>query len=283
MALLGQRYGNDPRLGYVDIGGYGRAGSWRIDPATDGAPITDANRKRLVAAVATAFPHTWILINTSTDVPFTRWVLDTYPHAGLRTDNLGVPNMASSLPVSPELQNYWTTRPIFSAWAPTADVILGATQVRQWHVSTVGPRDTSTMTDAQLAAFDTAVKTAGYRFVVVQAVVPRLSRGATASISVRLRNDGSAPIYQARTLTLQLRSGTGTIAASTPSTIDIRRILPGTANVVAPLKVPVTVAKGTYDLTLIATDPSGYAPPLGFANTTFTADGAVVLGSVSVP
>lgn len=136
MAALGQRYGNDPRLGWVDVGGYGKYGEWWIDTTGEGVPITDANRKRMVAAVVKAFPTKWVLINTMTDTTFTRWVLDTYPKTGMRTDGLGAPNMYSMIPVSPELQSYWKTRPIVTEWATTGDPVAGRDQVGQWHIST---------------------------------------------------------------------------------------------------------------------------------------------------
>ena len=51
-AELGRRYANDPRLGYVDVGGYGKYGEWWVDGAA--LHITDANGLRMVKAVASA-------------------------------------------------------------------------------------------------------------------------------------------------------------------------------------------------------------------------------------
>mgnify|MGYP000721056614 CR=1 FL=1 len=49
-AELGRRYANDPRLGYVDVGGYGKYGEWWVDGAA--VHITDANGLRMIKAVA---------------------------------------------------------------------------------------------------------------------------------------------------------------------------------------------------------------------------------------
>lgn len=282
MGQLGQRYGDDPRLGYLDVGGYGRAGAWQIDPASDGTAMTETNRKRLVTAVATAFPRTWVLINTTPDADFTRWVLDTYPHTGMRIDHLGASGLASESPLRPPLQGYWTTRPVLSEWTAEPDFALATDQVRRWHVSTIAPAGPTTLTEAQQVAADRAAKAAGYRYVVVRAVVPRLTRGGPAPITLTLRNDGSAPTYQPWTVTLQLRSSAGTVVASAPTTIDLRRILPGSTVLSASLTPPVTVPRGTYQLTLIATDPCGYQRPLALANTDVAPDGAVQLGAVTV-
>ena len=53
MAELGRRYGDDPRLGYVDVGGYGSYGEWHVDGRSAGL---DANGLAIVDAVASAFP-----------------------------------------------------------------------------------------------------------------------------------------------------------------------------------------------------------------------------------
>ena len=53
MAELGRRYGDDPRLGYVDVGGYGSYGEWHVG---EGERVSDANGLAIVDAVASAFP-----------------------------------------------------------------------------------------------------------------------------------------------------------------------------------------------------------------------------------
>ncbi len=52
---VGAKYGNDPRLGWVDAGGYGAWGEWHLYQEP-GDVITDANAKRILDAVLQAFP-----------------------------------------------------------------------------------------------------------------------------------------------------------------------------------------------------------------------------------
>ena len=63
---LGKRYADDPRLGYVDVGGYGKYGEWWVDGAA--LHITDANGLRMIKAVTSAFPTKHVLINTMSPV-----------------------------------------------------------------------------------------------------------------------------------------------------------------------------------------------------------------------
>ena len=97
MAALGAKYANDPRLGYVDVGGYGKFGEWWV--GKDDLHITEANGLRLVQAVNKAFPKKIILFNTMQSVDFTLKALATNPRMGMRTDSLGEKNMYSMLAV----------------------------------------------------------------------------------------------------------------------------------------------------------------------------------------
>ena len=101
MAELGRRYGDDPRLGYVDVGGYGSYGEWHVDT---GQRISDAAGLAVVDAVASAFPAKHVLLNTMTPVPFTLKALKAHRNLGLRTDSLGCPDMYSMVPTDARLQ-----------------------------------------------------------------------------------------------------------------------------------------------------------------------------------
>ena len=179
MAELGRRYGDDPRLGYVDVGGYGSYGEWHVGA---GERVSDANGLAIVDAVASAFPTKHVLINTMTPVEFTLKALAAHPNLGLRTDSLGCPDMYSMVAVDERLQSVWRTRPFFSEWCTRADPVLGAQQVRQFHVSTLSsgnmpwtPRRARPA--GQRSAYATALATAGYRIRLRSADPAALDRG----------------------------------------------------------------------------------------------------------
>ena len=70
MAALGARYANDERLAWLDIGGYGNWGEWHNLPFADMYPtqtggrneLTVGNAKRMINAVATAFPNKQLMM-----------------------------------------------------------------------------------------------------------------------------------------------------------------------------------------------------------------------------
>ena len=171
-AELGKRYANDPRLGYVDVGGYGKYGEWWVDGAA--LHITDANGLRMIKAVTTAFPTKHVLINTMSPVKFTLAALDANPNLGIRTDSLGCENMYSMVTdkYAGRLADMWKTRPFFSEWGTTGDPEVGAPQVTKWHVSTTSSRNMrlmyEDMTPTQKSAYIKATSNAGYRYAVTR-------------------------------------------------------------------------------------------------------------------
>lgn len=72
MEYLGDKYDGDPRLGYVDIGGYGNWGEWHSYPYESQYPgpkgqkdISVESSKRMINAVQKNFPSTPVLLNTT--------------------------------------------------------------------------------------------------------------------------------------------------------------------------------------------------------------------------
>ena len=83
----GVRMADDPRLGWVDMGGYGDWGEWHLSNQT-GTPITHAHMDTIMKSVVTAFPKVWTVAMTER----AQWLNDAVamsPKVGLRVDCLG--------------------------------------------------------------------------------------------------------------------------------------------------------------------------------------------------
>ncbi|HSU02334.1 MAG TPA: DUF4832 domain-containing protein [Nocardioides sp.] len=282
MAELGRRYGDDPRLGYVDVGGYGSYGEWHVDT---GERISDANGLAVVEAVTSAFPGKHVLINTMTPVPFTLAALRASKNLGLRTDSLGCPDMYSTVPGDARLQQVWRTRPFFSEWCTRADPVLGARQAREFHISTMSsgnmPWAPSSLTARQRSAYATALATTGYRIRLRSMTLPASSTGGSR-IRVRTTwtNQGTAPTYDDWDVRLTL------VHASTGATTtrSLGRPLEGlTGTKQRRATVDTTgLAKGRYAVSVSVVDPDGYAAPMRLANAGRTAAGAYRVGTVRI-
>ena len=282
MAELGRRYGDDPRLGYVDVGGYGSYGEWHV---AGGTRISDTNGLAMVEAVTSAFPATHVLINTMTPAPFTLQALRAHPHLGLRTDGLGCPDMYSTVPTDRRLQKVWRTRPFFSEWCTRADPVLGAQQVRRFHISTLSsgnmPWSHSALTGTQRAAYATALATAGYRIRLRSVTLP-VSFAAGSRIVVRTSwlNQGTAPTYDAWDvrLTFVRRGSRAVVSTSLGEQLDG---LIGQQRRRASV-TPAGLRPGAYDVWLTVVDPSGYSAPMNLANAGRSAAGGYRVGTVKV-
>ena len=83
----GVRMADDPRLGWVDMGGYGDWGEWHLSNQT-GTPITHAHMDTIMKSVVTAFTKVWTVAMTER----AQWLNDAVamsPKVGLRVDCLG--------------------------------------------------------------------------------------------------------------------------------------------------------------------------------------------------
>ena len=282
MAELGRRYGDDPRLGWVDVGGYGSYGEWHVDT---GARVTDRNGLAIVKAVTTAFPTKHVLINTMTPVPFTLKALRANPRLGLRTDSLGCPDMFSTVPGDTRLQQVWRTRPFFSEWCTWADPVLGARQARKFHISTVSsgnmPWDIEALNARQRATYVKALASVGYRIRARSVTMPAgFSAGSRIKVRTAWSNQGTAPTYDdwdVRLTFVGVRTGASVVTS-------LGRPLTGLVGSARSTRTvrPSGLDRGRYRVFLSAVDPSGYSAPMHLANRGRTTDGTYPVGTITV-
>lgn len=107
MAALGQRFNGDPRLGFIDVGGYGNWGeghNWPYESTYPGPggqqEASIASATRIIRAVTAAFPRSFVVLNpfqmraagqyspTATYSVLKQAMLDS-PRTGLRNDCVG--------------------------------------------------------------------------------------------------------------------------------------------------------------------------------------------------
>ncbi len=106
--------------------------------------------------------------------------------------------------------------------------------------------------------FDELNRYMGYRFQLVSATFPEQAQaGAKASISIKIKNVGYAPLYNERPAYLVLKGNNKTYSIKLAS--DPRTWLPNgvETNIAEQVKIPSTVPSGTYQLYLSL--PDAYA------------------------
>jgi hypothetical protein len=164
--------------------------------------------------------------------------------------------------------------------------VAGQGQVTKWHVSTTSSENMrlkyAAMTPTQQTAYRRATSNAGYRYSISRLSVGAVRPGQKVSVSLALRNSGSAPTYDPWSVELRFTDSTGRLASTLPLSVDLRQQLPGSQTYLRTVTAPVGLATGTYTVSVAVVDPSGYLAPMALANTSRLSDGSYRLGRVGV-
>lgn len=291
MKAMGAKYDKDPRLGYIDVGGYGSWGEFHIFEL-GGAEITRANAKRLVQSVVNAFPSKYVLMMTD-NAGMLSDAMAMSPRVGIRVDCVGADGfMGSQIDDVPAALERWKTAPWVGEWCNGGSpYALALQQVRNYHISNLGsanfPGDYADLSASEKTNFHSANKESGYRFVLNSLSIPgTIARGSTISVASKWSNVNVGPAYMPWNTMIELRNpSTGAVAFSGKSSVDLKTLLP-TGNtpkaVTDNFQIPATVAAGTYDVYVKVVSAEGYLKPLNLAIQGRTADGGYKLGSVQV-
>lgn len=288
----GVKFADDPRLGFLDMGGYGNNGEWHLYMQT-GAPITQANMDTMMQDEINDFPNK-ILLAMDDSVTYMNDALAMSPKVGIRTDCLGtdwgggLPNLSPPNNSNPAPLLRWKTAPVVTEWCggtPSNEFSLGTSQVAQYHISMLSSDNFQTPA-SDPAALATADKTAGYRYQIDSATLPSsITSGASFNLTSKWENVNVAPTYEPWAVQFELRNASGGVSWTGNSSLNLRQLLPtkGTPSQINDqLTIPSTVAKGTYTLAVRVIDPSGYLTSMNLANKGRTSDGAYPLGSITV-
>jgi hypothetical protein len=303
---LGSKYGSNPRIGWIDTGGYGAWGEAHMNGLlAPAAHITPENFVRMVGDVVNAFPKAHVLIGTSAAVkdespiqsPLLQAVVSAYPSVGLHFDNLGAvaPADGNNLPYlapggpAEDLSAWerWKTAPVISEWwnLPDATVAIARASTDEWHVSGIGSGNVqSSVVSGNEAAYGELLKHTGFRDQLDRLEVSPLKAGRAAVFTSTWENVNVAPTYDVWGLRYELRSRER-VVWSGASAFDLRRLLPTAGNPVRTsdsFTLPATLPAGSYTLAVHVVDPTGTVAPMRLADEGRTADGAYALGSVKV-
>ena len=302
---LGQRYGNDPRVGFVDISSYGDYGEWHVHQwpypsATGATPITTANAEAIVDMNVRAFPSKWLLMQHQTitadganEHNVFLYALNKYPRIGIRNDCLGdtwfTDEMGRLAKAYPIVANRWKTAPVMTEYcyqSPGSGGFERASgQIAQFHVGNIGNGNMAPLRSFSVGEqrqWELNNAHSGYRFVPDHLAMPsRLSAGSQFALVSNWSNVGVTPAYNPWDVTLQLRSARGTTVWSGTSKLDLEHFLPGTQSITDTFTLG-HVAPGRYRVVLVVLDPQHYYSPLALAVAQRAFDGSYPIGSVVV-
>lgn len=305
---IAEKYNDDPRIGYIDIGGFGAWGEWFFDDSW-GNWATETSAARICDAVINAMTKKYIIApapaltpNTPGDNYGFRYAVNKSDRVGWRFDNVGAQEVdLSGTFWTQREQETWKRAPVVAEWGPSVTSSLPRTYIEQgvdntqkMHLSTIsssnrpnqayGPNgeynyqhyDTMSPTDKSLYA--NMMKTLGYRLSLTSASMQtNIARGSSMTVTTNWHNEGVAPTYDPWNVQLVLMNGLS-IAWQGSLGVVLKTILHGDRQFTSTITLPNL--SGEFTLGIRATDPANYLPPLKLANTGRTSDGIYPLGEI---
>ncbi|GEM_PF-2000279 len=289
---LGAKYANNPRIGFIDMSGYGCYAEWHMYcgnnppikyPSSTGATdVTQATLKALIDAQTQAFPNKQFLTLTANQ--YAREYALSLPMVkpvGQRRDCLGVENISFSPPT------YWQKAPIFLEYCGGANYQKGYDGAVATHATWIGSANLgsyNSLSAANQSLIKQTILKSGYRYVLNNLNFPsQLGVGQQFTVTSNWSNVNIAPTYYDWNVMIQLKNTSGTVAWEGKSTLNLKTLLPeNLANVTDTFTLPATVPNGTYAVAVKVVDPGNIFQPMKLAIQSRQSDGSYNLGTVTV-
>jgi hypothetical protein len=297
---LGERYNNDPRLGWIDIFPYGDWGEWHTFGFPDTiAPMSAENQQQLIDTNIQAFSNKRLVMFTPDSGALT-YALSRSSKIGIRVDCLGVPNMGgivdqlSNLPLA---QDRWKTAPLIFEFCSEADFQVSLKQVETYHGAMVsdgnfGSNSYQSYSNEDQEYLKRTFLSSGYRFILNRMIISSpMQSGTRFTVTTIWSNVNVTPAYNLWNVMVQLRNSSGTVAWQGKSALDLQTLLPTTSQtrgIDTPLtladsfNLPDSISTGSYTVSVQILDPSNYYDPLRLAIQGRNSDGSYSLGKVTI-
>lgn len=304
---LSQRFGNDPRFGWVDLFAYGSWNEWNLAGWPSRAPIgTPATKRAIINMNLKAFPHQRIVIDTdahfhdNSGYDALDYALSLSPKIGLRMNCLGDPTMGGAeedFVQSSIARTRWITAPTIVEYCDNPTFQFALDQIKQYHFAMIGDGGGNINSFSSYSPSDQDLmmlnyKTSGYRFVLNSLTLPsRMQAGEQFTVTTRWSNLNVTPAYNPWNVMIQLRNAAGVIVWEGKSRLDLQALLP-TINQSTATNTPVTISdnfklpgnirNGFYTVSIQIIDPDNYYPSLNLAIQGQRPDGSYLLGKIAV-
>lgn len=304
--VLGKEFDGDAEIAYYDMGIYGHWGEWHAYPFVNCATAgeaSDTTKHSIIDMQLAAFPKSRIVMNSGAgNSDAFAYALNKSPRIGIRIDSFNWPWFDQQINENQGkkalVESRWKTAPIIVEFGgyfnpnDSKDFSLAKSQVTRWHLASLANGNSytwDTLTQTQKNNFLMAGKLAGYRFVPKELRFPStITRGSTIRLESKWSNKGVTPLYEKFVVRYELRpKGQTNIVWRGNSGLDLQTLLPTVrGGIDTPKQVsdsfifPQTLSPGTYTLSLVVYDPTGYRDKLALAIEGRNASGRYSLGNV---
>lgn len=290
IAALGERYNEDPRIAFIQIGLLGFWGEWHTYPRSDLSPSPETER-RVIDAYRKAFPNKSLMVRYARGHAAKQdWIGfhdDMFPED---TDNGEDWSFLAGLRRENRDEN-WKVAVVGGEMVPGAatkwlgqDYKTTLAMIEESHFSWMGPYCPA-LTDSHRNLFERRchemVRKMGYEFQITQVRHPKTATANRSfQISLSGENSGVAPFYYPWSIEWVLLDSAGKEVAIQKTDWDIRKWKPGSFSNEAELTFDVP--SGEYQLAVGIRDPWLDRPSIKFANALPVKQGWIVLSSIKI-
>lgn len=238
---LGERWGQDSFISYIELGGLGHWGEWHVNLEAGIRPLpNDSIREQYVTPWLTAFPEASFLMrrpfstakkygfgiynDMAGDAASTQEWLDWIKLGGIydQTNEKSLTAMPDS----------WKTAPIggeLTSSLPMEQLLVSDLQqtvdlVKTSHTSFLGPKIAEAV-DGDKKGYDKLLQHMGYRLWISSAKLQRY--GGTIKLITTWENAGVAPFYKNWKVYVYVQDDSGTEIEKTELPIELPKLLPG--------------------------------------------------------
>lgn len=283
---LGEQYGQDDFIAYIELGSLGHWGEWHIKSDSNIRPLPDEEiRNQYVQHYLDAFPNTYLLMrrpftiaqdhrigfynDMTGDLESTNSWLDWIQYGGefnqTREENAlaSLPEQWQIAPIGGEQTSSISAEEFYdSSLLQTIDLL------QRSHTTFIGPNGAYRVQQggSLQEGVDQILAAVGYRLYIEKARIPnRIIFGKNITIQLTFANGGIAPIYYDWPVFIYLFDEQGQIVNTFPVSMDIHSIIPGKTTLI-PCKIPIdALPNGHYTLGIAIHDPASKLPAVQFA------------------
>ena len=291
LAALGEHFGNDSFVTYVELGSLGHWGEWHVKSG-EGLPSMpdEAVRDRYAALYREAFPQAALLMrrpfrfaaehelglyNDMAGLPedteeWLGWIACGGWYEGVPEGLVPMPDAWQTAPIGGELTSRLSMEQLL-----TTDLSRTVSLIRQSHMSFLGPK---TAEIAFREGYDAVLAALGYRLRVTEASLRRVTGGTVLTLT--FTNDGTAPFYWDWPVNVYVEEADGTTVEAQPLALSLPDLLPGGCQTV---KTKLAGVPGRWweeqdrRITLGIVDPMTGRDAVRFAMQTAQENGRTVL------
>lgn len=286
LQALGNRYGQDDFVAFVEMGSLGHWGEWHTNYNAGLRRMPLANiRDQYVSHYVGAFPHTPILMrrpfavasqlglgvynDMAGDLSATNIWLDwianggTYYETGEKNAIVPMPDAWKTAPMGGEQTESISSQAFYATNLSQTVQLLRAS-----HTTFLGPGSpwSQPVGGALQAGIDTVLQNMGYRIRIQNVRMPLLNHvGSTTQVSMTFANDGVAPMYASWPVKVYIFDGSGQPQTTIAPVMDVQKILPGAPYEISFLLPTAGLKSGLYKLGFAIIDPHTTHPGVRLA------------------